>query len=396
MITLSDADLFDRVRLFHPYTGLDLVFGRTAVRSDAFSSSSASGDQQVIIGAAAGFDDHDVRRRARGELIERTGNILNGRAAEQRADVIASYHELRRAGRPAVDPVQWADAPASSDPRGMRMMWVEAESLTGDGHVLVPASVVFLHHRPPAGCGMLLRATSAGLSAHTGRDPAIAHALLEVLERDLLWRAWYSGESRPAPVDLEPSPPLRRVLAALELDHTLLAVSPNDDLWCVIACLHRPDRTEQTFGAKCMIPVDSRSWHKAVEAALLEAVMVRWSMTSPVAVRAWQRFQASGGDRSPENPLEHALLAYHERDGLAELLGIAREESVGPSATTERKDTPTLAQDIAALTGQDVLFVDTTAPAPSQYGMSVARVVAPGARRLPTAEPTADRPHPFG
>ena len=100
------------VDVFRPFASCpDILFARTAARSDAFEATDASGGQPIIVGSAAGCDEADVATRAHNELVERTSNILAGRAAERRAEVVTSYTKLRRDGTAALDPAAWGTTP---------------------------------------------------------------------------------------------------------------------------------------------------------------------------------------------------------------------------------------------------------------------------------------------
>jgi len=134
------------VEVFAPFPeSAQVVFGRVAARSAAFSRTCASGGAPVLIGSAAGHDPQDVAVRARGELLERMSNVLAGRAAEAAGTVVATFEQLRRRRAPAVDPVHWGGPQA----RETCQLWVEGRSLLTGAEALVPAGVAFLHHRPP-------------------------------------------------------------------------------------------------------------------------------------------------------------------------------------------------------------------------------------------------------
>lgn len=150
--------------------------------------------------------------------------------------------------------------------------------------------------------------------------------------------------------------------------------------------------------------------------------MVRWSMGTPVARRAWQDMRASSPPVLPRGALEHALWTFHRQDSLGHWLakaaagkgraaaGEGRAAMVdgwtapvtSPDATADERG---LARLLAEHTEQDVVAVDTTTPEICADGITVVRVVAPGARRLPSDEravPPAHGtgpqplPHPFG
>ncbi|MGW1071672.1 YcaO-like family protein [Streptomyces sp. NPDC002537] len=387
------------VQTFQPFPDAPwFVLGRTAARSRAFTANEAAGGQPVIIGSAAGTDRADVVRRARGELLERTHSVLAGHRARERA-VVASYASLRRCGRPALDPWAWPELRPLAEVREATLPWVVGESLTGGGQVLVPACAVYLAHRPPVGCPAPLRPGSTGLAAHLTAARAREHAVLEILERDLFWHAWYDDAPRltppgPAPLGDE----LRRALAVLRLRERCLVLPGPGGTACVVACLRTDDGTRQSFGARATAG-DPAS---AAVSAVHEALMVRWSMGTASARAAWGRMRERGPGRLPSGPLEHALHAFHRQDSLAALLRGATA-APWPTAAPVAEGLPRL---LAERTGEDVVEVDSSAPGAGYGEPAVVRVVAPGARRLPANEPdpaalprgTAGRrlPHPLG
>ncbi|MGH8899333.1 MAG: YcaO-like family protein [Egibacteraceae bacterium] len=422
--------------MFRPFAERHpVVFGRVAARSEAFAPTCASGGAPVVIGCAAGSSAEAVIPRARGELTERVSNILAGRAAESEGRVMTTFAELRRAGAAALDPAAWPELEAATELRQARMLWVTGTSLISHDEVLVPASAVFLRHRPPPGCALMLRAGSAGVSAHLSWKTAVCHALLEVLERDLISGSWYGTDGdalalrRPAL-----SPLLGQALDELGLQPTVLvlpgpdastASRPNSpapaggpaNAVCVVVCLHTAERRQQSFGARGVLVASDVSLFGGAEVAAYEALMVRWSMGTPVARRAWQDMQGSSLLTLPRGALEHALWTFHRQDSLGRWLakaaaakertamvdGWTAPETTKPDATVDERR---LARLLAEHTGQDVVVVDTPAPKVCADGLTVVRVVASGARRLPSDERTVplshgtDRhnplPHPFG
>lgn len=70
--------------------------------------------------------------------------------------------------------------------------WSWAECLLDGRRSLVPTSLI---GRASTGSPRLVDATSNGYAAHPNRERAIAHALLELIERDALLLAWWSNRS---------------------------------------------------------------------------------------------------------------------------------------------------------------------------------------------------------
>ncbi|MEH6379654.1 YcaO-like family protein, partial [Streptomyces sp. KLMMK] len=328
-------------------------------------------------------------------------------------------------------------------------LWVPARSALTGAELLVPAGEVFLQHRPPPGCGTTSGAGSTGLGAHPDREAAAGHAALEVLERDVIRRSWY-GPGAPPPRavpadDLLPGP-VQLLLTALGLRAALLTLPAAAGTECAVVCVHGgppPGRPGQSFGARCAQAGDRAA---TVARAAYEALMVRWSMTSPVALRTWEGW---GGRTPPRTALEHALWAFHGHDALGCWTGRGRggagdaldggqagaagvrpgragaesrtdggqeghggttmsrpgregpgpgpqsgDSANGPGGAVRAPDgrgacdrrPPGPHGGLAALaahTGGDVLLVDTDTPGIRAEGVHVVRVIAPGARPLP-------------
>jgi ribosomal protein S12 methylthiotransferase accessory factor len=354
-----------------------LLIGQVAARSPEFEPSAAGGGAPVLIGSAAGESRESVTVRARGELAERVSNVLAGRIAESHATITSSFTRLRRT---ALDPAAWPGG--APEMRTVPMLWVRGESLVTGEEVLVPASAAFLHHRPPPGCVSAFRTGSTGVAAHTTAGAAGRHALLEVLERDLVYRAWYGDGPTCAP----PLPTPRRLLDRLGLGASVL-VLPGPGVRCVVACLHSPDRRAQSFGLRCTLDEPAG----AVLPAVYEALMVRARMGTPVARAAWQRVRERS-PRLPQDVAERAALTYYGADHLGYWQGRAVPELPRPPAPGTGP-----AHVLADRTGQDVVAVDTTIPQLDATGLRVVRIVAPGAHQLPGREPAglSHPPHPI-
>ncbi|MGW2592943.1 YcaO-like family protein [Streptomyces sp. NPDC001515] len=392
------------------------LLARVAARSKSFNPTGAAGGAPVLIGSAAGDAASDVGPRARGELMERMGNVLAGRAAEAEADAgpqrlpaggrarIGTWSELRRAGVPASDPADPATGPATVAPpdrtsaREVRQLWYRGRA-TGSGEdVWIPAGAAFLHHRPPPGCAATHRAGSTGVAAHLGPDAASAHAAWEILERDLVRRSWCDPLRHPPvafdALDALPAgaEDLRQLLDHEDLRATALALPAPAGATAVAVCVHEPDRTHQTYGARCG---PAHELPEAVARACWEALMVRWSMSAPVAVRAWERLSRTG---APRTELDHALWAFHAQDALTRWAGPATALRDPPAPPPARRTTgePDPVALLAAHTGRDVIAVDCGTGPPADADLFVVRLIAPGASPLPARPVPGVPPHPFG
>nr|WSW42332.1 YcaO-like family protein [Streptomyces sp. NBC_01001]WSW63226.1 YcaO-like family protein [Streptomyces sp. NBC_00998] len=369
-------------QVFAPYPEQPgIVFARVAARSAAFESTSATGGASVLVGSAAGHDRGQVAVSARGELLERLGNVMAGRAAEAAPELVGTREELRRKGIPTIEPRPGADT---------RRLWVRGRTTHGE-EVFVPAGSAFLHHRPPAGCDAAQSSGSTGIAAHPDVKAAARHAAWEVLERDLLRRSWYGLTDRPPSlVPFVPPPPLAAFLQAGGLTVTAFGVPAPAATACVVVCLHQPDGTGQAFGARCG-PADTVG--SLAEKAAYEALMVRWSMRTPVARAAWDQWH---GTSEPTTAVQHALWTYYRQDSLR-LWNVSPHNIGARPDSGARTDPPDPLDVLAGHTGQDVALVESTAAAARDAGVRVVRVLAPGALPLPSGPgPGPGHPHPFG
>jgi ribosomal protein S12 methylthiotransferase accessory factor len=391
------------VQVVQAFPGHDgVLLGRTAARSALFGANPAAGGDSVLIGSAAGPTPGSVRPRALGELRERMGNVLAGRRAEAGADhpdaasLTGSFDALRRRGVPALDPAALSPTGDLST-RAAPMLWVFGESSAREAPVAVPAGTAYLRHRPPVGCAAPVRAGSTGLAAHRDREQAVRHAAWEVLERHLLWQAWFGTATSVAP----PSPPAptTTVLDGLGLAVRLWAIAGPGRSVAVLAAVHTGGGHRASFGARAAASDRDRVPAHAVEVAVYEALMVRWSMGTPAAARSRAALHAAGG--VPADPVQHAVHAYDggpaaigHLDARLGPRGAAEGDPGHPPAHPAPPDPVAL---LAEATGRDVVVVDTGAPEAGDQ--RVVRVIAPGARRLPSAPsdaPAGAPPHPFG
>lgn len=93
-----------------------ILFARVAARSAAFEPTSAAGGSPVLVGSAAGHDRARVALGARGELLERLGNVMAGREAEAVPELVGTFTELKRGGSPPSSPGRSRGAAAGGHP----------------------------------------------------------------------------------------------------------------------------------------------------------------------------------------------------------------------------------------------------------------------------------------
>ncbi|PRX97250.1 YcaO-like family protein [Allonocardiopsis opalescens] len=396
------------VHVFRPFARLDrLVVGRATAHAPGLAPNGAAGGRRVLVGAAAGENVVSVTLRARAGLLERVHAAVAGRRAAAGGppgSVLGRFDRLRAAGRPALDPLDWPELAGHPEARSAETLWLPGESLTGLGPVLVPAWAVHLRTSPAPGEPPWPLPGISGLGAHTGQNAAARHAVLELLEHDLLARAWYGGAPRVLLTGPDPLPePLRAGLAAAGLATTFLLLPGARRTACLLCCLHDPDGRWQTFGARALgDPGAAPTAAEAARSAVYEALLVRWSLDSPAARAVADRLRAGRGSRL-HGPLEHALHAFRARHALDHLArGAGSAPWPGPGGASAAGSARGLARALADRTGRDVVRVDTTAPGVGPTGTVVVRAVAPGARLppaaepLPAADPAAAPPHPFG
>jgi ribosomal protein S12 methylthiotransferase accessory factor len=152
--------------------------------------------QGKIVGEFAGqvgVGDDPERRRlsARAEVVERASAIL------RRPDLVATPKAL---GSDALPMDQWAlysaeqyRTPGFPFPRITerdRLDWFEAHAPLSDRRILVPASLTMTKR---LACTRFVDSSSNGVATHTDWKRAARGAMLEVIERDALQRAWYLG-----------------------------------------------------------------------------------------------------------------------------------------------------------------------------------------------------------
>lgn len=110
------------------------------------------------------FERHCARMRPEDELLE------------------ASYREI---ARQAIDP-RLFDLGKTTFTPDLKIEWVWAFSLTRRRHFLVPANLVFLPYQADTFEKHIVLSDSNGIASGNNLEEAILHALLEVIERDLV------------------------------------------------------------------------------------------------------------------------------------------------------------------------------------------------------------------
>jgi len=192
----------------------------------------------------------------------------------------ASANDLARNGLQRLDPgrlalfsTQQYESPGFPFLRfdnDLSVPWVWGTDTVTDEPILVPASIVFTGYALGGNPGVYEPLTNppinAGIAAGQDANSALGNALLEVVERDCVWRVWADGgqaiECRPSPEWLEDL--TRGPDGRFELE---LFSFPNDLGLAVVGALVTDRMTSvQLMGTACR-----ESWETAAKKAIAEA-----------------------------------------------------------------------------------------------------------------------------
>jgi len=136
--------------------------------------------------------------------------------------VVSSYRELAAT---APDPRSFVLADDTAYAEDALLQWVPAVSLRHDHQVLVPANLVFCPYEAPEPTIQIGDYDSNGLAAGNCVEEAILHGLLEVVERDAVMIAEYSGLPGPdVEIDLPRDDPIVELISRLEAGGTSVIV----------------------------------------------------------------------------------------------------------------------------------------------------------------------------
>lgn len=117
--------------------------------------------------------------------------------------------------------------------------WTPATGLISHNNTLIPVDLVRRRTQRPPWSPDLLRATSTGLACGNSRDEALLHALLEVVERDVLFRDAQTGGRhrtliKPATVQ---EPHARQVIDRITAAGTALEIALVDGPYGLPVCV---------------------------------------------------------------------------------------------------------------------------------------------------------------
>lgn len=178
-------------------------------------------DGAFLSGVGYGDTDLAARTSALGEMAETVGAWVSFRRLPRRT---ASYAELRRSGVPALDPLACRLPVGTAYTPDRVLQWVEATRWPDGATQLVPLEYAASNVGDTGPGDWLFTPITNGMGAGDTRERALAHGLLELVQRDgnsLAYRALDQGVA----LDLDGvTDPLTRALLA-RLDRAGIAVT---------------------------------------------------------------------------------------------------------------------------------------------------------------------------
>lgn len=361
-------------------------------QSDDRAGGFAWGDKDAALYAAAG------------EAIERyCGNLVP--AGLERA----SYEDLERAGRAAIDPEGLAlfsarqyrtpGFPFVPFRRDLPIWWTRGRSLASGEPVAAPASLVwvtFFKNGPSRREPKTNATPYAGVAAGSSRECAELAALCELFERDALARAWYGGEPLAR---LDPPAELACRVAGDGLEIELLQFPSDFGLPVVGALVRERGPDLLALGAACR-PRPEEAAAKAVAEALQlllacrvldepsSAFMRQVAAGAPgLGLKPWRadrayRLSYREDWRDVWDLLSHLQLYFDPELRLRLERQLAeRLQGSPPRPLAALPPGPPDAAGLVALLaarGCEAVAVDLTTPEVAAQGLTVVRVLAPG------------------
>ncbi len=265
--------------------------------------------------------------------------------------------------------------------------WTRVVNL-GGAHSLIPTCLV---GRPPARSRRLVDPTSNGYAAHLDRVAAVRHAILELVERDALLRAWLSRAAPPRVGGFG----VHQV--ALPASVTLHAIPAAVDVAVVLAVGRRPDGGARVGSAA------APSFIEAARRALAELDVALRRPVGPLRVDLMD-------PATKATPLDH--VAYYDdprRCGpIDELTAAGGEVAADELRDRWPEETDDRAVSLDAMVrGADIWLADASYP--EVFGeWHVVRAISPSLIEmswgvpylripsLPDASSVRSDPHPFG
>lgn len=369
--------------------------------TDSLNGSTSVVREHALAGAVGeAVERYSVRMVPEDRLVTAPMDALAGPWLDPRALVLYSDEQYRRPGFP-YPPVR-EDVP---------IRWVEGFSLTRSVPVMVPAFAVYIPYVPAPGEPSFVEQTSNGLACGNTLEEAVLSGLLEVVERHAAMSMWLTEKSLPH-VDAAATrdPLLRKTLQAfarVRYDVHLLDASAATGIPVVISVALDPAGRGPAATFASAAGVSGRT---AAIGALEELGQCYVWLKSLMARRASQPSRPLGELSSVEDHVFWATSPEH----------LDLVQFTTASRTTRSVD------DLPDLSGRDVLdgiercvgqlaerdlevlVVDVTSPDVREVGLSVVRVLVPGAQplffgagldrvspRLRSARRSNPWPHPF-
>jgi ribosomal protein S12 methylthiotransferase accessory factor len=284
--------------------------------------------------------------------------------------------------------------------------WLVGRSLLDGSARMVPAQAV--HPRLPDGWQEPALWEPCGSGTASGRDHDAAElaALLEVLERDAFFMAWYCRVPSVA-LDLRSHPraavrALVRQQAAAGVELRAVELPSTSPARVVAAVALRSDAAEDE-PAVCMGLGAALTRAEAGERAVLAALQLHAELARGLASPRVRRLRQAlvDGEQPVSNAGRHGLWFSH-RVGLAAIGRLLDTESLQPAPWGPSEPVPvrvalrTLVEHLRA-DAVEAVAVEITPPSLAELGWSVVRVIAPDLQppwfdqRHPRLAPTTER-----
>lgn len=337
-------------------------------------------NERVGKGALFGGGSHRDRDRAAlsaiGEFLER---LSAKHTSNELVKVRATFNQMQKKKTvvSSLKSLQWftdvqfsqKNFPLLPFDENTSVDWVCGESLFDRSEYWAPWELVQFADSAPRQHWF---STSSGLAAHTSRELAEKNALLELVERDAVMRAWWTrlGGSLINEAHFT-SPELRddiRQLASLNLNFQLQEL-PND------------------FGARVVIATT----HLATVPFFLMGIGCDWDLESACekAISEWVQgfcYRLKQPERRlmvPEGQWDQQLQSFDDHVLLHAtpqpfLMNHFRTAGRAPSSSQRPLSCHEEGLHVLKAKGFDVMSFDLTSPQTAEFGFYVVRVLAPG------------------
>lgn len=333
-----------------------------------------------------GLEEESALAKAVGEAVER---YCVGMYAPE-----AVRLPVREAGARAIDPRSFAlfhprqyELPGFPYARvrdDTTVEWVEGFSLTRRRAVLVPASLVQLADAPGTAPARFGACPVSGYACGDSAEEATLRGIYEVVERDAFMVSWYNRlPGRPLDLSASAAPELRRTLerfSTVPAQVFCLDITTDAGIPSVLALMisARPGRPAAVAATAADLDAE-----RAAARALQELA------SNNLFVRSLCEAEPHRVPRTPaevRDPEGHGLF-YAARENLRHLEHLLRPSA--PALALGRGPTPRVVGEKIetcvrrlAEAGLEAVVVDITAPDVGALGLSVVKVLIPGAQPL--------------